>query len=174
MSLLKGIKKEFKNIFNSETKTQQPTTPQNKTHENSSLKTITHKIAGVTYYKDNILSFATKNPQYSFTKKEMINSDLCNVYEYNFKTGITELIPEPTNPYDQNAIKVLIDGKHVGYIKKGSCKHILNLINQNRIANIESKISGGKYKTLSCNDEGLLVLERGNKEYSVQVMITEQ
>lgn len=137
-------------------------------------KIIRHKVAGVTHYKENILCLALKNPQYSMTKKEMIAADLSEVYEYNFKTRKTELIPEPTNPHDPNAIKVLIDGKHVGYIKKGSCKHILNLINQNRIEKIESTIGGGKYKTFDFNDEGDLILSRGQKEYHITVSITEK
>jgi len=29
-----------------------------------------------------------------------------------------EIVPEPENPHDSNALKVIIDGKHVGYIKR--------------------------------------------------------
>lgn len=43
----------------------------------------------------------------------------------NWKAGIdtqfhcmAELIPEPTNPYDRNAIKVTIDGACVGYLSR--------------------------------------------------------
>lgn len=174
MNIFKELKKELENIFKPSPKIPQPLPQQNITHAEPSTKTITHKIAGVTFYKDNILSFAIQNSQYSLTKKQMIDSDLYDVYEYNFKTGKTELIPEPTNQYDPNAIKVLIDGKHVGYIKKGSCKHVLNLINQNRIVNIESIIKGGNYKTLTPNDDGDLILKKGFKDYYVHVSITER
>lgn len=139
-----------------------------------SSKIKKYKVAGVSHYKENVLSFASKNPQYSFTKKEMIASDLPSIYEFNFKTGKTTLIPEPTNPHDPNAVKVIIDEKHVGYIKKGSCKHILNLLNQNRIEKIESEIGGGSYKTLELNGDGDLILEHGYKEYHIVVSITER
>ena len=139
-----------------------------------SSKVKNYKIAGVSHYKENILYFASKNPKFSMTKKEMIAADLSKIYEYNFKTGRTELIPEPTNPHDPNAIKVLIDGKHVGYIKKGSCKHILNILNQDRIEKIDSKIGGGNYKTLDFNGEGDLILKRGHSEYSIDVSIIER
>jgi hypothetical protein len=31
---------------------------------------------------------------------------------------MAELVPEPTNPYDRNAIKVTIDGACVGYLSR--------------------------------------------------------
>lgn len=152
-----------------------PTPPQEpRSQSETKTKTIKHKVAGVTHYRDNILSFAVKNPQYSLSKKEMIAKDLATIYEYNFRFGKTELIPEPTNPYDPNAIKVVIDGKLVGYIKKGSCRHVLNLMEQNRIEKIEGVIKGGKYKYLDLDSEGNINLEHGNKEYSIKVLITER
>ena len=43
-------------------------------------------------------------------------------YNVNFasikKSSKVQIIPEPTNPYDKNALKVIIDGTHVGYIKR--------------------------------------------------------
>lgn len=150
--------------------------PQNQpnTQSHPQAKTVKHKVAGVTHYKDNILSFARPNPQYSFSKKEMIAKEIGTIYEYNFKPGKTELIPEPTNPHDPNAIKVVIDGKHVGYIKGGSCKRVLNLLEGKRIEKIESIIGGGKYKCLELDGNGDLKLENGSAEYSIIVLITEQ
>jgi hypothetical protein len=62
-------------------------------------------------------------------------------------------VPEPENPHDPKAIKVLVDGVHVGYIKAGSCAHIHKLIRENRIQKIVPRIVGGKYKELYCFDE---------------------
>jgi hypothetical protein len=31
---------------------------------------------------------------------------------------LATLIPEPTNPHDNNAVKVLVNGRHVGYLKR--------------------------------------------------------
>ena len=62
---------EIKNLFKTTPRTPQtPQTPQPQQQiaADSSLKTIQHKVAGVTHYKDNILSFAFKNPQYSLSK----------------------------------------------------------------------------------------------------------
>ena len=37
---------------------------------------------------------------------------------------------------------------HVGYIKKGSCTHVKNLLKSGKIAKIDAEIHGGKYKLL--------------------------
>lgn len=178
MNLLAKLLKGISNTSNS-SNSQKPTPETNISCEphkqsTSSSKAKKHKVAGVAHYKENILSFAQSNAQYSLSKKEMIANDFGTVYEYSFRTGKTELIPEPTNQYDSNAIKVMIDGKHVGYIKKGSCKHIINLLNQNQIERIESKISGGKFKCLEFDGEGNIKLSHGTNEYCVTIIITER
>ena len=174
-----GILKKIINNFFSTPKTEpipQPTPqplPKPPIQNIPTSKTIKHKVAGVTHYKENILRLASKNPNYTMTKKEMIAANIEEIYEYNFKVQKTELIPEPTNTYDPNAIKVMVNAMHVGYIKKGSCKHILNLLNQNRIEKIETKICGGNYKNLNINDDGDIVLSYAKKEYYVTLSITE-
>lgn len=172
MGILKNI---FKNLLSA---------PQDSTDKSSSntpvdsqqkSKEKKHKVAGVKYYTDNVLSLARLNPDYSLKKNEIIQRELDRtIYQYIFSPGKTELIHEPTNPHDPNAIKVIIDGKHVGYIKAGSCKHILNLINDNRIEKINSEIYGGKYKCLCLDGESDFVLEKGETEYKINVSIIER
>lgn len=41
-----------------------------------------------------------------------------------FKTSKVELIPEPENKHDENAIKILIDGVHLGYVPRDQTKEI--------------------------------------------------
>ena len=137
-----------------------------------------HRVAGVSHYTDNLLTLATENPDYVLKKNELIKRKMFNetIYQYDFYPGKVDVIPEPTNQYDPNAVQVLIDEKLVGYIKAGSCKHILNLINENRIEKIESKIEGGKYKCLISNDisgEDCEV-ERGTDEFRIKLTIYER
>jgi len=56
------------------------------------MATIETHVAGVTFHNVNFASIK--------------------------KSSKVQIIPEPTNPYDKNALKVVIDGTHVGYIKK--------------------------------------------------------
>lgn len=137
-----------------------------------------YNVTGVAHYEDSLLKLAALNPAFSLTKKELIASKLYDVdiYQYNFSSHKTELIPEPSNAYDPNAIKVVIDGQHIGYIKAGSCKHILKAINENRIEKITSQISGGLYRTLVCHDDAYtdFTIEKGKKAYSVKIAIVEK
>ena len=171
MGILKNILKKLlitPKVSTNETTPIPPEDPQPK------LNIKKHKVAGVKYYINNVMTFAKPNPDYSLNKNEMIKRELDKrIYQYVFYSGKTELIPEPANPYNPNAVKVVIDGKHVGYIKDGSCKHILNLINEDRIEKIDSEIYGGKYKKLGLRD-GDLILENGDSEYKINVIIIER
>ena len=94
-----------------------------------------HHVAGTYYKKEEILELAEENPDYFCTKKEleeMVDS-YEKIYEYSFFPGKVELIEEPDNEHDPNAIKVMIDNVHVGYIKKSSCSHVKKLIHEDKI-----------------------------------------
>lgn len=113
----------------------------------------TFKVAGVQHHMDEIRSLGFENPDYKMSKREIIDSDMTDekIWEYDFCGGEVELVPEPDNTYDSNAIKVLIDGKHVGYIKSGSCSEIRSALEDGRIQRITCQIGGGRYKMV-CED----------------------
>lgn len=104
-------------------------------------------VTGTSHYLDNIMKLAKKNSKFNSSKEDIIKSNFVNqnIYEYTFKDYTAELIPEPTNEHDPNAIQVLINGKVVGYIKKGSCSHIKNLISSGSIKSVTASITGGNY-----------------------------
>ena len=164
----------FKNLFKQHAPEQCPNNeqiaaiPEGKKHS--------HKIAGAKHYEANIAKLAKKNPAYNFTQKEIIAKKLfCkNIYEYTFAPKRTELIPDPTNPHDPNAIKVIIDEQHIGYIKAGSCARILKLMQEERIAKIESTISGGKFQNLWTDGKEIQQHEKGKTEYKIEITIFEK
>lgn len=118
-------------------------------------KVVRYKVAGTSYRQEALQAMGEKNPDYKLTKRELIKRwpDGVTVYEYKFYPQKAELVPEPENPEDPKAIKVLVDGVHVGYIKASYCPHIHKLIRENRIVKIEPKIFGGGQKTVNCWDE---------------------
>ena len=135
-----------------------------------------YKVTGTSHYVNNIMKLASKNADFKLSKKDMIDEGLegYKVYEYDFYGVKAKLEPEPDNPYDPNAVKVLIDDLHVGYIKSGSCKHILNIINQNRIEKIDFEIGGGKYKYLGYDEyEDKYFMEKGEISLYIDLNITE-
>ncbi len=136
--------------------------------------TETHRIAGVTSYIKNIMSMAIENDDYSKTKKGLVDDFLTDerVFQYFWDVLKVELIEEPDNPHDKNAIKVLIDGVHVGYVKKGSCSHIKNLMKSGNIANISARIGGGKYKYVYEDEETeKYIMDKGELPVGVTIEI---
>lgn len=117
-------------------------------------KTVRHTVAGTNYRQDTLLAMGVKNPDYNLNKRELVKRwpNGVTVYEYIFSPKKAELVPEPDNPHDPKAIKVLIDGQHVGYIKAGSCAHVHKLLRENRIQSIKPQIIGGKSKSTYCRD----------------------
>lgn len=114
-----------------------------------------HKVAGTSYHLDAIMSLAQENPAYDLTKREIIDDSLTDerIYQYTFADGPVELVDDPDNEYDPNAIKVLIAGQHIGYIKRGSTGRIHNLQRAGRVLGVTAEIYGGKYKVVLCDDD---------------------
>lgn len=89
------------------------------------------KITGVGHYADNIKSLMFENDEYSWSNKDLLDVYIegDDIPEYISTATHVELIPEPENEYDPNAIRVEIEGVKVGYVKRGSCSHVKNLLN---------------------------------------------
>lgn len=143
-------------------------------------KMVSHKVAGTNYRQEALQAMGEKNPDYNLTKRELVKRwpDGVTVYEYTFRPRKVELVPEPENPHDPKAIKVMIDGQHVGYIKAGSCAHIHRLLRENRIQSIVPRIIGGKYKEICALDQDArrvedYEFEKGTTTIGVRLEITE-
>lgn len=114
-----------------------------------------HKVAGTSYHMDAIMALAEENPDYDLTKREIIDDDLVGerIYQYTFTDGPVELVDDPDNEHDPNAIKVLVAGQHIGYIKRGSTGRVHNLQRAGRVLGVTAEIYGGKYKVVICDDD---------------------
>ena len=140
-------------------------------------KEKTYKVTGVSHYIDNIKKLQVENVDYDYSKKELIENGYENerIYQYEFYPVKVELVPEPDNPYDPNAVKVIIDNELVGYIKSGSCKHILKIIAEDRIEKIDCEIGGGNYKFIGYDeDEEKYFYDKGELSYFVHLTIIEK
>lgn len=135
-------------------------------------KVSTFRVAGVSYRQDDILELADENSDFSMTRREIIDAGMENerIYQYEFDPHRVELIPEPSNPYDPNAIKVVIDNVHVGYIKKGSTTRARNLLNAG--GKVTAEIKGGPYKILLYrNEDGKDSYEMEHEEIPFSVAV---
>lgn len=127
--------------------------------------TKTYRVTGTEHYKNSILNLALENDDYIKTKRELIDDLLTEerIWKFSFYPSKVDLVPEPDNPYDPNAIKVIVDNEHIGYIKKGSCNHLLKVIAEGRLGNIDCAIGGGPYKFIHEDYD-----DYGNEKYELE------
>lgn len=147
--------------------------PVSTTEKKTEKKGETHRVAGTDFRQDVILSMGVKNDDYTKTKKTLQAEGRAEewIYEYKFYPVRVELVPEPENPQDPKAIKVMVDGLHVGYIKAGSCGHVRKLLESNRIESITCKIGGGRSKLLTYDDDEKLIIEKDDIPFWVRLTI---
>lgn len=157
------------------------TVPVEKPQIDPTVNVNTYKVAGITHYMDNIMELSSENYEYTMTKEELIESWVQEerIWKYEFPVRNVELVPEPDNAYDPNAIKVMVNDTHVGYIKSGSCAHLLKCIREHRIVKIGCKIGGGPYKVLREDydidkDKQVFTLERDETHYFVHLSVAER
>lgn len=129
-------------------------------------KTENHHVAGTSHYQRELESLGEENPAYEYSKEELVEEGYEDekVYYYDFSPNTVELVEEPENAYDPNAIKVIVDGVHIGYIKRGSCAHVKQLLHSGKITKISAEIRGGKYKFLYCEYDD----EKGKDVYQLE------
>lgn len=135
-------------------------------------------VTGISHYMDALLSLSHENPDYDLSKRELIDAGLVGerIYELAFDPVKVDLVPKPNNPVDKNAIQVIVDGAMVGYIKKGSCSQVKNLLASDAFAGASCDIFGGKYKIIheEYNEETekeTYELERAETSYKITVHI---
>lgn len=140
-----------------------------------------YKVTGINHYLDNLLSLASDGEYYHLGKRDIIDEYLTEqrLYEYEFFISKVELVPEPDNPHDPKAIKVLLDGLHIGYIKAGSCAHLLKAMREDRIKEIECQAGGGRYKKVYIEDytesgKEIYTLDKDTAPWFVHLTITEK
>ena len=157
----------------------QPTRPGKSVIKNAiSSTTKNFYVTGISHYMDALLSLGYENPDYDLSKRELIDAGLIGerIYELAFDPVKVDLVPEPNNPADKNAIQVFVDGAMVGYIKKGSCSQVKNLLASDAFVGASCDIFGGKYKIIheDYNEETekeTYELERAETSYKITVHI---
>lgn len=133
-------------------------------------------VRGVAQYKKSIETLGTENPDYSLTKRELIEDFLDErVWQYQFFVKAS-LVPEPDNEYDPNAIMVQADGLCIGYVPKGSTAHVRKLMGSGRIKSMDLNIGGGKYMEVYETDDDEYELDRDEKDYTavLELFLTEE
>ena len=62
------------------------------------------------------------------------------------------LVREKGNQFDANAVKVLADHQHIGYLKSSIAQQVAPMMDQGKIIDVElSEVTGGGDKYYGCN-----------------------
>lgn len=136
-------------------------------------QSVNFHVAGVSFYEKDIENLGSENIEYEMSKTEIVEEGMEEerIYKFLFAPQQVELVPEPENPHDPNAIKVCIDGVHVGYIKKGSISRVKNLLAGS--GKVSGEITGGPYKYVYMDEHSeKYEMENGTAPYSVVISIT--
>ena len=108
-------------------------------------------VTGTKHYEENILKLMVENPDFKLGPKALKE-------QYDDADVIPKLIPgyiqvflepEPDNQYDPNAVKVLMNGLLVGYVKKESCSQVKELLNKKDFKAEVKSIQIGKFKQIN-------------------------
>ncbi len=112
--------------------------------------------AGCQHYMDNIRSLGRRSQTFGMTAEELAAAGLANLpaFEYEFPEVTTELVPEPSNLKDPNAIKVLMDGILVGYIPAKRCPELLTQLRQGRVKRVQGGILCESFRMLAAPGTG--------------------
>lgn len=106
--------------------------------------------AGMEHHMDELMELAEENLDFTCTKKELRDYLIINqrVFQYKFNPTGIDLVPDPQNPYDSNAVKILLNNRHIGYIRSSQAQRSADLFNSDRVKRVQVSIQGGKYKIL--------------------------
>lgn len=106
--------------------------------------------AGMTHYMDALMELAVENGDYTCTKREFKKFLIINrrVYQHKFNPTKLDLVAEPENIHDKNAVKIILDDRHVGYIRSDETEGLVDLYNSDLVKRVQVVVEGGKYKIL--------------------------
>lgn len=105
-------------------------------------------VAGVSTRQDVFKKAGYRNDEYSLSKKRIIDEGLedVDIPQYEFGTVHIGLELEPENEHDPNAVKVLLNDEQIGYIPADDSEYVHDMMEDDRIADIDAKIVGGPLK----------------------------
>ena len=135
------------------------------------------RVAGVSYHEKEIRAMAFDNDTYLMSKADLIDSGFVDekIYKFDFDPSSVEVVPEPDNLEDPKAMKVIVDGVHIGYIKKGKTGRFRSLL-KNQGVKISASIAGGKYKYISehyddYRDKEIYEIESGDDPFYIRLTV---
>ena len=115
----------------------------------------TYHVVGLKYYKDGIKRALVETDDFRLSKKDLFAKFPAGskIPQYDKKVSYpAQLIPEPTNPYDKNAIMVVVNGEKIGHIKRGTAAQFD--VPLNMVTSTFAKVKESPYKEITQGTDG--------------------
>ena len=131
------------------------------------------RATGMQHHQEAFEKIRTENEAYDLPKADLVDlyDEEEKIWKYYYDFDMVELVPEPENEHDPNAVAVHVDGNKVANIKKGNCSQVKNLLSSCDPSKITADIGGGPYKLLVCDDDDGGELELMNHEAPLWVHV---
>lgn len=129
-------------------------------------------VAGAGYYSYNLEQLSKENEDYNKDAQTLANEGKLEkaIYEYKYKNSPVELVPEPENKNDSNAIRVDINGLKIGYISREENLSVKKILGSGNVEKISAFIGGGKYKKVMPD----LSVINDEKDISIKITIKQK
>lgn len=135
-------------------------------------KYYSFKVAGISYHEEDIIdTLAMENDDYDMTKKEIVDTYMTDesIYKYIFSIDDVQLEPEPDNPYDSNAIKVIADGVFIGHVPARSTSRVKQLLGKS--PEISCELYGGPSKIVFEESDGSYTMKKSDHNIGAEVIL---
>lgn len=137
---------------------------------------VTFVVRGTHYHREAIEAIGIPNPEYKESPEKLFQTHKEGdaIDKYTFDITDVKLIPEPGNEHDPDAIAVIMNGQHVGYVAKESTDKVRKYSDSDRIKSMTGTMKGGPYKTLHISEAGkkYVTTDKGHYDAHVTLMLT--
>lgn len=117
-------------------------------------------VVGLAYNEEALEELRTECDDWNLSTKELKEeySDGDRLYRYEWPLSPVEVVPEPENEHDPNALKVLLCGKKIGYVKKDQTDAVRALLGQDLRVWVE--LEGGEAKVFEEDEDEKLQISK--------------
>lgn len=130
------------------------------------------KVAGISFHEKEIINeLASENDDYDMTKKEIVDAYMTDetIYKYTFSIDDVQLEPEPDNPHDPNAIKVIVDDVFIGHVPAKSTKRVKQILSKS--PEIMCEVYGGPSKIVFDEGDGTYTMKKSDHNFGAEVIL---
>lgn len=107
-------------------------------------KVFEFTAVGTSNYTKDIATLGKPSSMYKASKEKLQHANKQRYYEYYFGDLFYSMMPEPTNPYDNQAIVVLANGVKIGYVP-AIFTDIVRAYMKHKNVKVSGGLRGGNY-----------------------------